>query len=38
VDIEILRWGDPYESYKILRPRAKYRHVQRMLRELRPQI
>jgi 3D (Asp-Asp-Asp) domain-containing protein len=38
VDIQILRWGDPRESYHILRPRARYRHVQRMLQELRPQV
>jgi 3D (Asp-Asp-Asp) domain-containing protein len=38
VDIQILRWGDPRESYHILRPRARYRHVRRMLEELRPQV
>jgi 3D (Asp-Asp-Asp) domain-containing protein len=38
VDIEILQWGDPRQSYETLRPRAKYRHVARMLRELRPQV
>ena len=38
VDIQILQWGDPRESYATLCPRAKYRHVERMLRELRPQL
>ena len=38
VDIQVLQWGDPRRSYETLRPRAKYRHVQRMLRELRPQV
>ncbi len=38
VDIEILRWGDPHESYKTLLPRSGYRHVRRMLTELRPEL
>ena len=32
--IEILQWGDPQESLRILRPRGKFRHVQRMILEL----
>lgn len=32
--IEILQWGDPRESLRILRPRAKFRHIQRMILEL----
>ena len=35
LDIEILQWGDPQRSYEILKPRAKYAHVRRMLGELR---
>jgi 3D (Asp-Asp-Asp) domain-containing protein len=38
VDIQILRWGDVRESYTTLRPRARYRHVARMLEELKPQL
>jgi len=38
VDIQILQWGDPYGSYQTLLPRSHYRHVARMLRELRPQV
>ena len=38
VDIQILHWGDPVESYRILAPRSKYRHVQRMLRQLKSQV
>lgn len=38
VDIQILQWGDPRASYETLRPRSSYRHVARMLRELRPQV
>lgn len=38
VDIHILQWGDPRASYETLRPRASYRHVARMLGELRPQL
>ena len=34
VTIEILEWGDPQRSYEILKPRAKFAHVQRMVREL----
>jgi 3D (Asp-Asp-Asp) domain-containing protein len=37
VDIQILQWGDPRESYATLEPRSGYRHVARMLHELRPQ-
>ena len=32
--IEILQWGDPRESLRILRPREKYRHIRRMVLEL----
>lgn len=32
--IEILQWGDARESLRILRPREKYRHIQRMVLEL----
>ena len=38
VDIEILQWGDAHDSYSVLLPRKKHRHVARMLAELRPQI
>lgn len=34
VTIEILEWGDPQRSYALLKPRAKHRHVQRMVRQL----
>ena len=34
VTIEILEWGDPQRSYSILKPRSKYAHVQRMVRQL----
>lgn len=34
VTIEILHWGDVRESYKILKPRAKHRHVRRMVRQI----
>lgn len=35
VTIQILRWGDPWASYRILRPRSDYAHVRRMLAEIR---
>ena len=38
VQIHILQWGSPQESYRILKPRKKFRHVQAMLKELRPQV
>jgi 3D (Asp-Asp-Asp) domain-containing protein len=38
VDIQIIQWGDPQESYDTLLPRSRYAHVRRMLRELRPQV
>jgi 3D (Asp-Asp-Asp) domain-containing protein len=38
VEIQILQWGDPHESYDTLLPRSEHRHVARMLRELRPQV
>jgi 3D (Asp-Asp-Asp) domain-containing protein len=31
VTIENLRWGDPGRSLAVLRPRAKFRHVKRMV-------
>ena len=34
VTIEILEWGDPRRSYALLKPRAKYAHVKRMVRQL----
>jgi 3D (Asp-Asp-Asp) domain-containing protein len=34
VTIEILEWGDPRRSHTILKPRAKHRHVHRMVRQL----
>jgi len=38
VDIQVLQWGDPQASYRTLLPREKHAHVQRMLKELRPEI
>jgi 3D (Asp-Asp-Asp) domain-containing protein len=38
VDIQILQWGDPRQSYSTLLPRARFRHVERMLKELRPEL
>ena len=37
VDIEILEWGNPQESLDILRPRARFPHVKRMLDGLKDQ-
>ena len=34
VNIEILNWGDDLEARDILRKRSKYRHVQRMIKDL----
>ena len=34
VDIEILRWGDPEESLRLLRRHQGYRHIHRMVLEL----
>ena len=34
VTIEILQWGDMRESYRILKPRSKYRHIKRMVRQI----
>ena len=34
VNIEILNWGDDREALDILRKRSKYRHVQRMVKDL----
>jgi 3D (Asp-Asp-Asp) domain-containing protein len=38
VDIQILKWGDPGLSYRTLEPRSGYRHVRRMLAELKPEL
>ena len=34
VTIEILEWGDPERSYSILKPRTRFAHVKRMVRQL----
>jgi len=34
VTIEILEWGDPERSHSILKPRSKFAHVKRMVRQL----
>ena len=34
VNIEILNWGDDREALDLLRKRSKYRHVQRMVKDL----
>jgi 3D (Asp-Asp-Asp) domain-containing protein len=34
VSIHILHWGDPWASYRILKPRNSYAHVRRMLDEI----
>lgn len=34
VTIEILSWGDMRRSYCILKPRSKYRHIKRMVRQM----
>ena len=34
VNIEVLEWGDADRSLAILRPRAKYRHIQRMIAQI----
>ncbi len=34
VTIQILRWGDPWQSYRILKPRQDYAHVRRMIAEI----
>jgi len=38
VNIQILEWGDPDLSYHTLKPRVGYRHVARMLAELKPEL
>ena len=35
VHIEVLHWGDPWASYKKLKPARDYRHVKRMMNEIR---
>jgi 3D (Asp-Asp-Asp) domain-containing protein len=34
VTIQILHWGDPWKSYRILKPRSSYAHVRRMVGEI----
>jgi len=34
VTIQVLQWGDMDYSYHVLRPRARYPHVRRMVREM----
>jgi 3D (Asp-Asp-Asp) domain-containing protein len=34
VNIEILNWGDDREALALLRKRSKYRHVQRMMKDM----
>lgn len=34
VTIEIIRWGNAWDSHAILRDRAKYAHVRRMLKQI----
>lgn len=38
VTIENLHWGDPSHSLRILRPRSKYRHIRRMIDQLKARI
>jgi 3D (Asp-Asp-Asp) domain-containing protein len=35
VTIEILHWGDPWESYRRLKPVRRFPHVARMMKEIR---
>lgn len=35
VHIEVLHWGNPWESYRKLKPAKHYRHVRRMMKEIR---
>jgi 3D (Asp-Asp-Asp) domain-containing protein len=34
VTIQVLQWGDPWKSYRLLKPRRDYAHVRRMLGEI----
>ena len=34
VHIEVLEWGDPWASYRRLKPVRSYRHIQRMMWEI----
>ena len=34
VNIEVIEWGDVNRSLAILRPRGKYRHIQRMISQI----
>lgn len=38
VDIQILHWGSAEQSYAVLAPRTKHRHVERMVKQLRGQL
>jgi 3D (Asp-Asp-Asp) domain-containing protein len=35
VNIQVVCWGDDRQSYTVLEPRAKHKHVRRMLEEMR---
>jgi len=35
VQIEILRWGSAWESYRRMQPVAKHKHIERMMKEIR---
>ena len=35
VHIEVIHWGNAWESYRRLKPARDYRHVRRMMREIR---
>jgi 3D (Asp-Asp-Asp) domain-containing protein len=34
VTIEVLQWGDVHQCYRILKPRNKHRHVNRMVKQI----
>lgn len=34
VTIEVLEWGAMSDSYRVLKPREKYRHVRRMVKDM----
>jgi 3D (Asp-Asp-Asp) domain-containing protein len=33
--IEVIRWGDPWASYRKMKPVAKYEHIAQMMRDIR---
>ncbi|WP_138084159.1 3D domain-containing protein [Phragmitibacter flavus] len=35
VNLQILHWGDPRESWRVLYPRREHKHVARMLKQMR---